>query len=663
MRFRLLSALVLLGAISFVQADYVVIIFNLNAQVQAPQKGPPQGGIPGGPPGGLPGGGPPGGLPGGGPPGGLPGGGPPGGLPGGGPPGGLPGGGGPRMPGMPGMPGFPGAEGGTDAADENPYLVVAVVEIASPTAKAMRAFNTPRSTLGGTELLKATHRWGTSTLQRKTDAMEAVVLQTAAGKSLKSVTKQFEARKIELDKAAPSTDESIKLARWALGNGLVADFEKVMDKLIETDKDHSIVMAYAKVKAELAKPLVKDAIAKPKGKLLEGYRIAQTDKHHYAILHNSDATEFKEPLDRLEKGYKSFYYWWATRGISLPMPAERQVAVLTNHGDDFRRMQKNLTASPVLNDSFAARREGVSVFSNKRGDQAYTTLETTSKTLWDLGFIRTEVIKGTTAGVPKTIDMRNPGDQDYVQAARIRSLLMRALENEWEATAMSNEVARQLMFASKLVPTNVNTPEWVQFGMGSFFETPLQSPFGGPGSASPYWLPRFKEYNDPKSKKYGATPLDAMLGVITDAHFRAKPQAGESPEAITRRARAAAWALYFYLAQTPENLAGLQKYFKELARMPRDIELDAVVLEAAFARAFDCVNADRTPNRIKLASLAKRWIDFSKDQTIDAEAVHKTIRNFYSQMNRPLSTPPNTGGNPGGPSGPGGPPGGRRPGS
>ena len=105
-------------------------------------------------------------------------------------------------------------------------------------------------------------------------------------------------------------------------------------------------------------------------------------------------------------------------------------------------------------------------------------------------------------------------------------MLMKALEDEWEATAMSNEVARQLMFASKLVPTNVTIPEWVQFGMGSFFETPLQSPFGGPGSASPYWLPRFKEYIDPKAKKYGATPLETMLGVVTDAHFRAKPQAG-----------------------------------------------------------------------------------------------------------------------------------------
>jgi len=554
---------------------------------------------------------------------------------------------------MGGMMGMPGADS-ADAADESPDLVVAVIEIESPSAKAIREFYTPISKNprlpGGTERLSARHRWGSSVLIRKNEAMETIILPAASGKPLKSVKKQFLARHDELAKAAPGGDEStklanwIKLATWALGNGMVNEFEKVMDELAKTDKSNSIVAAYLKVKEDLDKPLPPDAVAKPKGKLLESYRLVVSPKHHYAIMHNSDMTDFKEPLDRLEKSFKSFYYWWATRGIILPMPAERQVAVMTNHGDDFHRMQKNLTASPVLNDSFAARREALSVFSSKRGDQVYTRLDTTSKPLWELGFIRNDIIKGGKAGVPRTMNWQSPSDRDLMLAAGVRALLMKSLEDEWEATAMSNECARQLIFASRLLPTNVNVPEWIQFGMASFFETPLQSPFGGPGSASPYWLPRFKEYNDPKSKKYGATSLETMLGVITDAHFRAKPQPGESPEAVTRRARAAAWALYFYLAQTPENLNGLQKYFKELGRMPRDVELDATVLKAAFARAFDCVNADRTPNDAKLAGLAKRWIDFTKDQTMDAEAVHKVIRAFYKQMNSSPAAPANTGG-------------------
>ena len=57
-----------------------------------------------------------------------------------------------------------------------------------------------------------------------------------------------------------------------------------------------------------------------------------------------------------------------------------------------------------------------------------------------------------------------------------------------------------MLFASKLLPRNVHAPEWVQFGMGSFFETPLQSPWASIGAANPYWLPRFKELR--KNKKY-----------------------------------------------------------------------------------------------------------------------------------------------------------------
>jgi len=453
---------------------------------------------------------------------------------------------------------------------------------------------------------------------------------------LPSVHKQFQARQTELLKS-PSTDEAIKLARWALHNGLITDFESVMDKLAETDKTNSLVAAYLKIKADLAKPVGKtDVAAKWKGKILDGYNVAESDKHHYAILHNSPGADAcKEQLDRLERSFKGFYYWWALRGITLPLPQERLVAVWTDRGADFRKLQKNLTASPVLTDSFVARREGLAVFSSKRGDAPYISLDVSSKQLWTAGFVRNDVIKGVNGikgGIPRG------ASESQKQEARIRSLLLKALEEEWEATGMSHEASRQLLFAAKLLPPKVHVPEWLQFGMASFFETPLQSPFGGPGGASPYWLPRFKEYYDPaKAKRYGSTPAEALLGVITDAHFRARLAPGDTPEASLRRARAAAWALTYFLAQT--NLEGLRRYFKELGRMPRDIELDAKVLEAAFARAFDCANPDRTPNRDKLASLAGRWINFTQTQPLEAEAVHKTIRNFYSRMSRSNTTP------------------------
>ena len=50
--------------------------------------------------------------------------------------------------------------------------------------------------------------------------------------------------------------------------------------------------------------------------------------------------------------------------------------------------------------------------------------------------------------------------------------------------------------------------------------------------------------------------------------------------------RASAWALTYFLAQ--QKLTGLQAYFKELSKMPRDIDLDDKALIACFARAMNC---------------------------------------------------------------------------
>ena len=116
--------------------------------------------------------------------------------------------------------------------------------------------------------------------------------------------------------------------------------------------------------------------------------------------------------------------------------------------------------------------------------------------------------------------------------------------------------------------------------------------------------------------------------------------------------KAAAWSLTYYLAQ--RQLSGLQRYFKEVSRMPRDLELDDKVLLGAFARAFDCVDARKNVDQTKLADLARQWMNFSKSQTLEASAIHKKIQEFYDKMKKPEGgdkpvgrpQPPGGGGNP-----------------
>src|SRR5262249_31566613 len=134
----------------------------------------------------------------------------------------------------------------------------------------------------------------------------------------------------------PTTQDAVKkVALYALEMGLVDECAKVMEKLAESDKNSSAVKAYLAVKAGLDKPLNKfdpdkDVAATYQKKLLDGYKIAHTDKHHFALIHPSTvhADDAKPRLDQLERTFRAYYYWWACRGVALPVSQDRLVAVL-----------------------------------------------------------------------------------------------------------------------------------------------------------------------------------------------------------------------------------------------------------------------------------------------------------------------------------------------
>src|SRR6185437_3746673 len=101
-----------------------------------------------------------------------------------------------------------------------------------------------------------------------------------------------------------------------------------------------------------------------------------------------------------------------------------------------------------------------------------------------------------------------------IAEAQMLSLMLKALEQEAELATVSHEVSRQLLFASGLLPRNVAVPEWALFGVGSFFETPLQSPWPTIGAPSPYYLPRWRELQDQQAK--GTKILGGLKGTAAD---------------------------------------------------------------------------------------------------------------------------------------------------
>jgi hypothetical protein len=500
-----------------------------------------------------------------------------------------------------------------------------------------------------------------------TISAEVTLLEKSNGGQIPTVKERFAARKKEEmggPEKAPTPKAIERVARYALEMGLVDECAKVLDELAENDKNHPVIKAYLTVKADLDKPVDRlEAAAKWQAKLLDGYKISQNDKQHVALIHHAkiDPNEVKPHLEQLERTVRAYYYWWAMRGIVLPVAKERQVAVLTESPSHFSVLQTNLTPSPVMADSFHARREATTVLSSKRTDLAYSKMDTEARKKWAEGYNMEDLLnwKGKdTKGVPK-VDRQGRPIQALrpvlARQPRIYALILKLMEAEYQQTALTHEASRQLLFASKLLPRNVNAPEWVQFGMGSFFETPLQSPWPSIGAANPYWLPRFKESY--AKKKYEATPAATLKRVVTDGYFREKPKSNkhEDVESHLRRARSASWALTYYLARTETYLPKLQRYFKELSKQPRDTELDEKTLWACFTKAFDLDTDD------KVATLANNWLRYIQTETLEASAIHEKIRKTYADMNAPPPAPkqgngPGIGGGLGGVGGNLGPP-------
>ncbi len=210
------------------------------------------------------------------------------------------------------------------------------------------------------------------------------------------------------------------------------------------------------------------------------------------------------------------------------------------------------------------------------------------------------------------------------------ALLMKALEDESERAGVTNDASRQLLFASGLLPRGVAVPEWLQFGMGSFFETPEHSPWPTPAGPSTLYLPAFRE--ELKGKKFEGDPYKTLRKIVTDGYFHElTPDDLKNKSAAQTRARTGAWSLTYFLAE--RKLDNLQRYFKVLGEMPRDLDLDEATLWEAFARAFDAYDPKtKRFDDAKLGNLAAQWQDYVSNEHMEAEELVSALEKTLSDL-------------------------------
>jgi hypothetical protein len=638
-------AVLMSGAVGMASADYILIKVNVGQQKEPAAQGAgaigmiPGSGMIGSPmPGGLTPGRPPGGAAGmtpRRPPGGAVGGGSPfpgqmgGSSPfpgqmGGGYPGANQMGGG--YPGSSGGYGFLGQQGGAAGAQADaPIEIIAVAEV---DAVYLKLDNDLR---GGIPLNVRSH-WGITKLWNLPGGPEVRVYAI----NEPSVAKRYAAEytKVFKDKSGqkPSAEQIQKLAEYALTHGLNDKFVEIMKKLGESNPTNEAVVAFGKVQAALERPVAKGGPADLKAHLSD-YKEAtlKDDKGHFVLYHkfsSSDQEEVQGRLARLEDSLRTFYYWFALKGVVLPMPATRLPSLLTEKEPEFKRTRNSLADPPIVGDGIFARREDLSIFCAKPLDERYDMLATFTDTkMKQYNFNPQELLKGKE-------NLKGTSRPDAVREAAYAgtlALAMKELEDEAERAGASHEATRQLLFASGLLPRNVTVPEWVQFGMGSFFETPEHSPWPTPTGLSTIYLPAFRYEMGEKGKHFEGSPLKTLRKIVTDDYFRdLAPDDYKNKTDRLMKARAATWSLTYYLAQ--KKLGGLQRYFKYLSEMPRDLELDDTALLDCFARAFDCYDAKtKKPDEGRLGAFAEEWMGFMHDEPLEAEVFLKKLQEIYAE--------------------------------
>jgi hypothetical protein len=638
-RWALAMAALLGGAVGLLHADYVVIKINLasakDKEDQANQNA--QGGnavIPSGPS--LPGGPLPPGFPGGmrgpgmipgqgrfGPGSGGMGRGPVYGGPvygAGGPGAGrFPGGGaGPSggfqpssgRPGMPGGPGFPGGGYGgaayyrsfTSQAEEEepdsaPLFVGAVIEVEHRDVKPLDSGR-----------IKIKHKWGESILALG-DEIEWSVIR------VETVAQKYEAKKRAIRISDPNRAEQLlELADWSLAHGLLDKIPKLMEEVAKLDPKNTAAKAYEKVHAAMQREVAQvDPAVAWRSKLGD---FKSKNSKHYTLLYDVPTDRQAQSfMDELERNYQGFFYWFALRGQALPLPDRRLVAVLVDSPDSFEHVHKDIFDDPVMvADGFYSERDNLAVFSSRRLDQGYDALSKTCKNIWDLTHLsEEELLKG------KGLRL---GPLYFNESARAQTLtlVLKAMEEDGERATVTHEGTRQLIATLGLLPRSVEAPQWIDFGMASFFETPKGSYWWGTGAPNMTYLVNFKLWDN--NKQLEKDPVLALKSVVTDRYFH-KIQESKNKENAQAKARTMTWALVYYLAYKKRD--GLLRYYQELAKQPRDLDLDDEVLLGCFARAFGLVNPKK-PDEVdanELSNLAHSWYKFIRDTPLEIDEVLK----------------------------------------
>jgi hypothetical protein len=464
------------------------------------------------------------------------------------------------------------------------------------------------------------HKWGKTALIENLPDMKVEFVRES-NVNLPTITKRFATIRRDKLKDGKKVEPLLEVAEWALTHALIDEFLDVMQDVRKLDSQHPSILALDAVQAGMKKRIAGDEDAATVWKTkLANNKVKQSA--HYTLLYNSPDNEPEEVLtyiDRLERNYEAFFYWFALKGKTLPIPEKRLVGVLVNKIDEFQNYRQVFDNVPLVADGFYDRTDNLAVFSSHRLDEVFTLVTKVTNPLWQTGWNMERLLNGE--------GKKGANSADEVVKNQMLALLLKAMQEESALASVSHEGTRQLFVATGLVSRSVNVPEWIQFGEGSFFETPKGAFWPGIGAPSWTYLVKYRLW---KTTKRLDPPEVAMRKVITDQYFReARDIKDESKKTPMLKARTMSWGLVYFLMN--RRLDQLQTYFDELNKLPRNLELDDQTLEICFGRAFDLMERSSSnfvdPKRFD--KLASEWYSFLDATPLESsEALTDAVKNY-----------------------------------
>jgi uncharacterized protein DUF1570 len=518
-------------------------------------------------------------------------------------------------------------QGGGDS-DVSSHIIWTVIELKSQP-------KTLQNGQGGT-VVEVDHRFGH---KGRFPIVPEIITYIGPVKS-ESLTTQFKKRYGKDIAEGKEADRLVAAAFWALNHGMTKNFHDALNALAKADPKNAALQSYERMDAALKVPASTEDRATHnfvndlKG---ESFRIVDSEGGHYSIVTKMTGAQadalVKRRLNRLEDMYKNFFYWFALQP-ELPQPAppkQRLYVMLVDSKNDFQKYHDFWGNQPTCTDGFTPRRDNLIVLAATRLDENYQVFEKNAQELFSRRKLsKEELILGT---VWDRAEAKN--NVSEVAAVQTLTLMQKAMEEESEKASITHEATRQLLFATGMLPRFVNVPEWVQSGIGSYFDTPYCALYSGIGL--PNWtnLVSFKHYRKQKDR-LGKSPheaYDALISTITDRFFRESIRADadardasekerekkdEKAKEAQEVARSTAWSLVYYLMDT-KKLPQLLKYMEELNNLPRDLEFTDEALQGCFARAFNLTDPKdaRRLNKEAAERFALGWFSHMREINLE----------------------------------------------